>query len=188
MPRNYHRKTTRQQWSEEELALAVSAVTQGDAVNEASVKYGIPRTTLRRNLTAKEPVKQKLGPKPPVFTAEQEAELVNHLLDLESRFYGLTPKDVRVLAFELAERNNLKHPFSQAKRAAGRDWLEGFLKRNSSVSFRKPEPTSVARARGFNKIAVGTFYKLLKEVQTKYKFKPSQMNNADETPINTVSF
>lgn len=45
---------------------------------------------------------------------------------------------------------------------AGRDWLEGFLKRNG-ISVRKPEATSINRITAFNKTEVSLFYKNLKK-------------------------
>ena len=58
-----------------------------------------------------------------------EKELVEHLLSLESMMFGLTTNDVRNLAFQLAEKNNLPNSFNKAKRKAGKDWLQGFMHR-----------------------------------------------------------
>ena len=186
MPRSYKRTTTRQTWTESQLAAARHEVACGISVLATAVKYGIPRTTLKRRI-AFPTMTMSMGPKEAVFTAEQENELVQHLLDLESRFYGLTQKDVQKLGFELAERNFLPHPFNKVKKMAGRDWLLGFLKRNPKLSFRKPEATSYARARGFNKQAVYAFYNLLEQFLKEGRFAPTQIYNADETGISTVS-
>ena len=50
-----------------------------------------------------------------------EKELVEYLLSLESMMFGLTTNDVRNLAFQLAEKNNLQNSFNKAKRKAGKD-------------------------------------------------------------------
>lgn len=76
---------------------------------------------------------------------------------MESRLFGLTSKDLRSLAFQLAERNGLNHRFDQSSGLAGQDWVKGFLSRHPTLSIRTPESTSGARAMGFNKIAVAQF-------------------------------
>ena len=45
-----------------------------------------------------------------------EKELVKYLLSLESMMFGLTTNDVRNLAFQLAEKNNLPNSFNKAKK------------------------------------------------------------------------
>ena len=38
-------------------------------------------------------------------------------------FYGLTTMDIRGLAFDLAEKMKLQHPFSMKLKLAGSEWL-----------------------------------------------------------------
>ncbi|XP_062540913.1 uncharacterized protein LOC134208959 [Armigeres subalbatus] len=130
--------------------------------------------------------KRGLGSKKTVFTQEQEQELTNHILDLEARFYGVNRKDIRKLAYELAELNGLPHNFNRKTKKAGTFWLLGYLRRNPTVSFRKPEATSAARARGFNKPSVNIFYDILGHHLETNRFQPSRIFNADETGISTV--
>lgn len=104
-----------------------------------------------------------------MFTLEQEEELVSYLKTMESRLFGLTMKDLRSLAYQLAEKNGLWHRFNTETCLAGQDWVKGFLARHPSLSVRTPENTSGARAMGFNKIAVSKFNSLLNEVVTKHK-------------------
>ena len=56
---------------------------------------------------------QKFGGFPTVFSQEQEREIMKHILDMESRFFGLTTRDVRYIAYQLAERNGIAHPFNR---------------------------------------------------------------------------
>ncbi|XP_058826901.1 uncharacterized protein LOC131686905 [Topomyia yanbarensis] len=157
MPRNYKRKTCRRSWSKEQLNLAKDAVSEGVSIKCAAKSFGIPRITLLDHVRGKV-TKSKLGPKETVFTADQENELIHHMHDLESRFYGITKDDIRQLAFELAERNGIQHPLNKQKRRAGRDWLYRFMKRNPKLTFRKAEATSAARAGAFNKVSVDSFF------------------------------
>ena len=57
-----------------------------------------------------------IGPLTTVFTTEQEEELVAHIISMEDRFFGLTTRDVRYIAFQTAERNNLEHKFNKTMR------------------------------------------------------------------------
>lgn len=101
--------------------------------------------------------KKVLG-RPQTLNKEFEDELVQYLLDMEVRFYGLTKKDVCKLAFELAVKNDVPHQFNIGKGHAGNDWFTAFMRRHQAqLSLRKPEPTSAARAQSFNKVQVNRF-------------------------------
>ena len=88
---------------------------------------------------------------------EIEEELVNHIVQLEARFYGLTPLNLRKLAFQIAKVNGLVTRFNKEKEIAGKQWLSGFLKRHPEISLRSPVATSLARASGFNHTQIETF-------------------------------
>ncbi|CAG4943297.1 unnamed protein product [Parnassius apollo] len=92
-------------------------------LNEASRIYGVPKATLKRRLdgsnqTAKEE-KQAPGSTGDL-TPKLEEKLYQHILEMETYLYGLTPKDVRSLAFKIAEKNNIKHRFNKTKKMAGK--------------------------------------------------------------------
>ena len=61
-----------------------------------------------------------LGRYKTVFSESQEKELVDHLLHLEERLFGVTLSDLRTVAFELAEKNKIPHVFNMEKRMAER--------------------------------------------------------------------
>jgi hypothetical protein len=135
-------------------------------LNKAEKIFNIPKTSLRRYVnrktkTPEEAVETKSGRKP-VFSSEMEKELVENLLFMETRLFGLTRQDVRKLAFQLATKNNLKNGFSQLKDITGKDWLYAFLNRHKeTLSLRSPTGTSFARENGFNKTSVNDFFDLL---------------------------
>jgi hypothetical protein len=84
------------------------------------------------------PLPKHLGPKDKVFSDEEEQELCIYILDMESRLYGLTLKDLKGLAYRLAaEKNNIKNSFNKNTRLAGKDWYYDFLQRNPTISARK---------------------------------------------------
>ena len=88
--------------------------------------------------------------------------------------FGLTTNDVRNLAFQLAEKNNLPNSFNKAKRKAGKDWLQGFMHQHKKLSLRQPEATSAARAKSLNPQTVNEFFDLFEAVMDKYKFPPQR--------------
>ena len=191
MVRTYVRKTTRGaggNWSHENLLLAIEAVhSKTLSKNQAAMNFGIPEPTLRRYL-CKSPDQYPVssGRFRPVFAANFEKALAEYVIDVSGRFYGMTTVQLRQLAFEFAERNQLCHNFDRSARAAGTDWLAGFLKRNPVISLRMPEMMSLARMQGFNPTQVENFFILLRELYQKHNFLPSRIFNIDETGVPTV--
>ena len=122
-----------------------------------------------------------------VFSEAQESELESYIKKAADIYFGLSPKDVRVLAFQCAKEFNIKMPSTwEEKECAESDWLNGFLRRHPSLSIRVPEPTSLARATSFNRENVKNFFDKLAEVMVRYKFTPNDIWNVDETGVSTV--
>lgn len=196
MVRNYIRKTTRQSWQESEMKSALDAVLKNEmGFKKACQTFNVPKSTLRdrykkvvdKSITLENCAKKcSLGTIKTVFTKEQENELSEHIIQLESRLFPITIKDLRELAFQLAERNNIQNDFDKETGMAGYKWVQNFLKRNPKISLRKPEGTSGARAMGFNRVSVAKFFELLTELMDKYHFTPDRIYNVDETGISTV--
>lgn len=101
---------------------------------------------------------------------DQEKEIIDHIVNMEGRFFGLTTRDVRHIAFEVAERNKIPHNFNKKVCLAGKDWLYGFRKRHPEISLRIPEATSAARARAFNKQNVDKFFDLLEGIMEQHAY------------------
>lgn len=197
MPRKikYERTTNRQSWSEESMAGAIREVLSGSmGYKKASASFNVPQSTLedrvrkaRQNALSPESAAGKgLGRYKPIFSVAQEKELLAYILTLEERLFGITLTDLRELAFELAEKNNISHTFNKEKKMAGKEWLYSFLSRNPDLSLRDPEKTSLARAKGFNRNAVQKFFTLLQSLYEKHKISPCDIYNVDETGILTV--
>lgn len=102
---------------------------------------------------------------------------MHHILEMEKRYYGLPLQDVRRLAYQLAERNNIEHNINKPTQMAGKAWIS---------AFRSPEATSLARAQGFNKVSVKIFFDLLEEVRSKTNYLPHRIFNVDESGFTTV--
>lgn len=122
-----------------------------------------------------------------VFSQEKSEALVAYLKHAAKIYFGLSPRDVRVLAYECAVAFEIAVPESWTRnQCAGEDWLTIFLKRNPTLSIRTPEPTSLQRACGFNKASVSLFFDKLAQVRDRYKFDATTIWNLDETGVTTV--
>ena len=72
--------------------------------------------------------------------------------------FCLSLTDLRRLAFDIAVRADMTHPFDAAKGLAGVDWAKAFLDRHPDISLGRPIATHLARITSFNKEAVVDFY------------------------------
>ena len=180
----------RKLWSPAQMARAITAVREKKmGYLKASKEFQVPRASLFRLVNSKEQdakvaASTTLGRKP-VFSKELEQELQNYLIQMEAMYYGLTKKDVCTLAYQLAIRNNIPHPFGKDE-TGGKDWFYAFMKRNPKLSIRKPMGTSFARARGFREEEVEKFFGLLYNVFEKHNYPANRIYNLDETGLSVV--
>ena len=94
-----------------------------------------------------------------VFSLEEERALADYVIKCSKMFHGLSIKSTRKLAWEYAKQNLKDYPDVWDKnREAGMDWYYGLMKRNSNLSLRMPEATSIARATAFNRYNVDMFF------------------------------
>lgn len=186
MPRNYQRKTNIIAYTPEQLQKALKTIrNEGEKIREVARNFNIPESTLRKRLLQSEPEPPRLGRKS-TFHKDIETELKTYVITLAKLFYGLTPKELRRLAFRYAEENNIRHNFNREKGLAGKDWMYGFLKRNPEISLRQPEGTSLNRIAAFNREETGKFYSNIKKLLETYHFPQTRIFNVDETGITTV--
>lgn len=185
MVNKYKRKTSQASWDEDVMAKAINDIKEKrGSVNSIATKYNIPRTTLRRHLKSGTS-KKKLGRFTTVFTLEQEEELLEYVFHMDQLFFGLSKEEFLQLAFQYAEANQISHPFKNG--TAGHDFYKGFIKRHPDLTLRRPEPTSIARARGFNKSQVYRFFDLLESEIAKHHIDAMRIYNMDETGIQSSS-
>lgn len=197
--RNYRRKTERGNASQDmfKRAAAILETDEKQTIRGVARDLGLCHVTLFRYLKKKKAAKEDgkpessiiVGYRPnrQVFNQEQEGILVKYLIKCSNIYYGLTPKDVRKLAYGCASKYKISMPESwQKNKEAGSDWFGAFIKRNTNISIRAPEATSLSRATAFNKTNVSVFFSKLSSVLDKYKFSPSHIWNCDETGLTTV--
>ncbi|XP_053611421.1 uncharacterized protein LOC128675910 [Plodia interpunctella] len=122
-----------------------------------------------------------------VFSSDEEKALQDYLIECSGVYFGLSPCEVRKLAYELANKNKKKFPDKwHDTQMAGKEWLTGFLKRHPSLSLRSPQATSLSRASSFNEHNVNKFFDNLGNVMDRYNFEPKDIWNMDETGVTTV--
>ncbi|XP_064614387.1 uncharacterized protein LOC135478053 [Liolophura sinensis] len=188
MVRNYKRTTTRGQYGNESLGLTLRSVSTGTPLLMAAREFNIPARTLRRHRDGKvaNPGVSQLGRHRIVLSTDVERELHHHVQYMEKVLYGLATTDVRRLAYNVAEKRKLNHPFSHEKRMAGKNWLYGFLSRHQDLSIRAPQGTNISRAVGFNKPKVQQFFGVYRQLLETQDFTPARVWNMDETGITNV--
>ncbi|XP_067120893.1 uncharacterized protein [Centruroides vittatus] len=180
----------RKTWDHHAMIRAVNAVRSNQmGYLKASKQFGVPKGTLERYVKndahAEVLVKVRMG-RHPVLPDHLEVELEKYCKEMDQRFYGLRLKDIKYMAYQLAIKNNLKHPFSLSKASAGKKWLRGYMRRHPALSVRTPEAVSAARVKGFNPVAVNNFFDLYEPEIEKIKSSPHRVYNVDETGITVV--
>ena len=158
----------------------------GQSLHSVSMEYGIPIRTLRRHRDGRvrRPGKVVLGNKLPVFSEEYKEQLVAYIREMEIAMRGLTLKDIRRLAYDVAVRAGLGHNFDRASKLTGRSWAYAFLKRHPELTLRVATSTSLD---GFNSEAVGHFFAIYKGILAPGEFGPNNVWNCDETGFSTVT-
>ncbi|KAJ8887746.1 hypothetical protein PR048_013964 [Dryococelus australis] len=115
-------------------------------------------------------------------------ELVEYLKVMDSMFYGLTRREFMELAYDFAQKNNIAHCLNWDKnRRAGNKWLMRFNCRHPEMSLRQPEPTTIAKARGFHRPQVDRFYNILWDQIAKHGISASTIYNMDESGMQTTT-
>jgi hypothetical protein len=99
-----------------------------------------------------------------------EQELVEYLCVMKEQHFGCTRQHIRMMAFRLAKKNNLKKSFSELRGCAGKDWLNHVLNRHkTTISIRSATGTPMARAKVSTQLLLTVSLTLLKQSSKKKK-------------------
>lgn len=116
-----------------------------------------------------------------------EKQLVEYVKKAANFYLGVTPKEMRKLAYQFGSSNGVKLPaIWEKEQMAGKEWYTGFMKRHTDLSLRTPEATSLARVSAFNKTIVAEFFDNLISILVRFQFSLQDIWNIDETGVTTV--
>lgn len=196
MPRKRLRKTERGRCDIIKYEDAYKQVKSGTSLRQAAEMHGVNRMSLLRYIRKRDgaiadhnegSVSMGYVAHNKVFSEEQEQQLSKYITRCAEIYFGLSPKEVRKLAFELTTKYNLKRPATWTENEiAGEEWFRSFMNRNPSLSVRVAQATSLSRATSFNKVNVEAFYDNLQIVMDRHTYEPQDIYNVDETGVTTV--
>jgi hypothetical protein len=93
-----------------------------------------------------------------VSCEELETQLRQYCISVSHEYFELAMRELRELAFDLAEEILIKQSFNKSNGVASHDWgAQRFLRRHPGLSFTKTDSTSIVRIVVFNKKEVGHF-------------------------------
>lgn len=198
MPRKRVRKTSRGESDIVSYRNAYDEVKRGSSLRQAAVKYGVNYISLLRykrkrdianenDNELEQNVSMGYVAHNKVFNDDQERQLAKYLMRCADIYFGLSTREVRKFAYELAVKYNLRAPSTWLEnKMAGEEWFRSFIKRNPELSVRAAQATSLSRATSFNRTNVNAFYDNLQIVMDRDHFEPQDIYNVDETGVTTV--
>jgi hypothetical protein len=127
----YKRKTERSlKFTAEVMENINRRLEVGESKRSIAEYLKVPESTLRKRLSMGT-VPTSLGRFKATFSDEEQKELAEYCKDLDAKFYGLTIRMLKELAFEYGEHNEIAHRFNRVKKTAGKDWVISFRKRQN---------------------------------------------------------
>ena len=118
------KKAKRKQWTDSQMISAMKAVQTGImGVNEAAIKHGVPKTTLKDRISNRVTHGTKPGPKQ-YLNNEEEKELTEFLKDSAAIGYGKTRVEVMNIA-ECAAKKKVQLGKKRSVQDGGKSSVKG---------------------------------------------------------------
>ena len=171
------------QYNRQDLENAVKAVEAGDSIRQASVKYGIPRSTIGDRISGRFDIKEPVvHGRPPAIPFAVENKIVASVKMAAKMGVGLSRKQILTRTYILCKRIKMQTSYPNFK--AGKDWWEGVKRRHPEITLRKPEKLSTVRARMLNPVVVENYFNDLERVISELGVSETEIWNCDETGLN----
>ena len=180
-PPHAHHKEKLNQWDPEDMEKAYYAVLEDRkkslrkriGIRKIAAHFGVPRNTLSERVLGN--VKgfghmsggeEKSRISNQLFTKEQEQQLVDTIMRHSNSGFPFTSVQVRCLAFDFAAALSLRKEdqHEPEEEALSRKWLQGFMQRNPTVTYKTPQDLSVYRCLSFNRRTIHAWYEMLLDV------------------------
>ena len=150
-------------------------------VLKASRVYGVPRQTLRDRVKNIVSIDCVTTGRAPVFTQEEEVQIVDHVKAMANIGYGYARQEVVNLATDYAVllgKREKSNPLTLR-------WFDGFIGRWPELRVLKPRSLEHLRAKAANPENVQKYFKELNDIMIKYDLldKPHLIFNVDEKGI-----
>ncbi|KZZ95587.1 DDE superfamily endonuclease, CENP-B-like protein [Ascosphaera apis ARSEF 7405] len=164
--------------NEKNLSLAIASLENGESpsIAKAALAFNVNRTTLSRRYKGQTLCHEESHQHLQRLSPPQEKYLTDWIIDLDRR--GLPPSYLRVK--EMAKR--ILHE-SGDDEDLGANWIRGYRKRNPSITSLLGVRLDHKRVDGTQYDIMKTFYDRFHEIQARYKVKPQNIWNVDETGL-----
>lgn len=131
-------------YTTQSLTHAVSLVqSKSMSLNQASVSFGIPKSTLSTKVNQKTEVGCKSGPST-VLTRDEESTLVDWLVHMAKVGFGRTRNELLDTVKVILQTDGRPNPFKENR--PGKDWYYAFVKRHPELGERTPQQLAKERA------------------------------------------
>ena len=171
------------QYSKQNLENAVIAVQCGESIRQASVKYGIPKSTIGDRISGRFDISKPIvHGRPPAIPNEIEKKIVESVKMAAKMGVGLSRKQILARTHILCKQIKIQTTYDNFK--AGKDWWVGVKRRHPEITLRKPKKLSTVRARMLNPSVVDNYFKDLEKVISELGINGNEIWNCDETGLN----
>ena len=162
-------------WRDQQLREALAAMDGGMSMRKATATYSIPYSTFREWCYDIRTSRKK-GP-PTVLKLTKEEELVNYLIQMCDRGYGLSPSALRMKVYEITQSRWT--PFRNG--IPGNGWMRWWKRRHPNLTLRVSQALESSRARGLCAENVRSLYENLQHLYSLHQYSPDRIWNCDES-------
>lgn len=183
-----YKKKIRCNWDKAEMIEAVKSVLEDkSSIRAACKRYGVPQSTLLRwtqkaKVDGIDSTDFRVGYFKNIFTEEQENQLKQYVKEMKLSLFKMNSIELRRIAFQFAEKNNIPHRFNKESRLAGYNWYVNFMRRQRLQEIQAADPlNNISTQDASSSCKSKTFPEMLADLYQFYKYPPNRIYNLNET-------